>query len=429
MSAGTASSADALEELQQFLYLVPVAVVKLGSQGEVQMMTPQAVKLLQDLDLDCGLLDGPGIMEALSPGLASEWRAHADDLGEICPARHVALAIDRDQRHLVLRVVRTDPRCTMLTLEDVTETVQQQQEIARQRQRLGVVMEHIEGYCVVMLDLAGRIQEWNPSIGRMFGQSRSSLVGQSVDRLLEPVVADDRRALVFGDVAATVARQGVMRREAHLRGPKGESFWADVVVTPTVEGDGDIDGHVVVIRDVTEQHLAREKLLSDAMTDPLTGLANRRGLEHLVQAWLDNSGGLARASSWIMADVDHFKRVNDTYGHEVGDQVLKRMAQILQGAARADDVVARLGGEEFLVFLPGVALKDAMQAAERMRAGVAGATMQSQDGAFRITSSFGVAENPAGIAWPAVVARCDQALYAAKREGRNRVEPALAVEV
>ena len=422
MSSPELGLAEQIEEMMQFVYLMPVAIIKLGTDGEVQMLNPKAGLLLAELDLDPCSLSGPAIMDSLSPGLSTLWRAAAQTMGPVCPPLQLQRQARGAQRHLVLSLIRTDARCTMLSLEDVSATVEQQHEMARQQQRFGAVMEHIEGYCVVMLDAQGAMQEWNPSIGRMFGTAAAALVGQLVDHLLPPVTDSDRRAMVFEKVKVAIAQNGAYRHETAFRNHAGLLAWGDLVATPTVEANGSISGYVLVIRDVTETHDAQQRLLSEAMTDPLTGLLNRRGLAHRVQLWQDAHGGEAPGpASWIMADIDHFKHVNDTYGHDTGDVVLKSVAQLLKEATRDGDVIARLGGEEFLVLLRGADLPAALNAAERMRRKIEQTGMACGTTRFNITSSFGVVAHRTDLPWNSLVNAADVALYQAKTTGRNRV--------
>jgi diguanylate cyclase (GGDEF)-like protein len=177
----------------------------------------------------------------------------------------------------------------------------------------------------------------------------------------------------------------------------------------------------VVIRDVSEQHGTQERLRTEAMTDPLTGLLNRRGLESNVERLSRAPAGPGTVASWIMLDIDHFKRVNDTHGHDGGDAVLKHVAAMLTAFAREGDVVARLGGEEFVVMLPGAGLAAALAAAERLRARIEQSEPNAGGTPLRITSSFGVAAQRPGTPWGVAVQAADEALYRAKEGGRNRV--------
>lgn len=155
-------------------------------------------------------------------------------------------------------------------------------------------------------------------------------------------------------------------------------------------------------------------------TDPLTGALNRRGFDREfpeVRAGGDPSGPLSVA----MADVDHFKRINDGYGHAVGDEVLKAVGRILGEAVRSDDAVVRYGGEEFLLVLPGVEREGALKVAERARRTVEQAVLHPAYEDLRVTISFGVAQRRADEPRAELVERADAAMYRAKQQGRNRV--------
>ncbi|MBI5497288.1 MAG: sensor domain-containing diguanylate cyclase [Deltaproteobacteria bacterium] len=165
--------------------------------------------------------------------------------------------------------------------------------------------------------------------------------------------------------------------------------------------------------------LARLARLSQV--DPLTGALNRRGLDLVLPE------GLPRANdgepvSVIMVDLDDFKQVNDRYGHAVGDEALRRVALVLSGLLRVGDGVIRYGGEEFLLVLPGLEMARAIRVAERARAGVEAATLTVGASSIRLTVSIGVAAHRGGEKRDDVIRRADEAMYAAKRAGKNRVE-------
>ncbi len=166
----------------------------------------------------------------------------------------------------------------------------------------------------------------------------------------------------------------------------------------------------------------------DASTrDGLTGLCNRRHLDERIVAEVAFARRHDVPLSVAIADIDHFKRVNDTHGHPAGDAVLRAVARTMAGAVRVEDLVGRYGGEEFLVILRGVALESAMTAAGRLRAAIERAAIALPDGSpIHVTASFGVAslrccESP-DVA--SLVRRADARLYAAKNAGRNRVHGA-----
>ena len=168
--------------------------------------------------------------------------------------------------------------------------------------------------------------------------------------------------------------------------------------------------------------LLQRRLHDSAARDMLTGLLNRRGLQRHVDAALS----LARRSGTPLAlaviDVDHFKRINDKHGHTVGDAVLRRVAELLQRGTRPSDSVARLGGEEFVVLMPGDDGGHAMTAAQRLRASLSTDPVQVGPLAVPISVSVGVAQwSPGMDSWDELFAAADEAVYRAKRSGRNRV--------
>ncbi|WFE70324.1 GGDEF domain-containing protein [Halomonas sp. M1] len=167
------------------------------------------------------------------------------------------------------------------------------------------------------------------------------------------------------------------------------------------------------------------KVLHLSMFDALTQLGNRRYLLHHAEAFCRNSQRCDSPLSLIIIDIDHFKYVNDAFGHPAGDQVLERISEVLKREARAIDVVARLGGEEFCILMPDTSLDGAMQLAERLRQKICGLTHQQLNVATSITVSLGVTvacKND--MEFKKIYSRADKALYKAKTNGRNRVESA-----
>ena len=160
-----------------------------------------------------------------------------------------------------------------------------------------------------------------------------------------------------------------------------------------------------------------------ALLDPLTNIANRRGFEGSLVAELERSERHGHPCALVIVDLDDFKQVNDTRGHDVGDEVLVTVASRLQTLVRSPDTVARLGGEEFALLLPETDFPGALIVAERARAALEAESIpMTRDGdVLRVTASFGVACFPASPDRAALLREADEALYAAKRLGKNRV--------
>jgi two-component system, cell cycle response regulator len=158
-----------------------------------------------------------------------------------------------------------------------------------------------------------------------------------------------------------------------------------------------------------------------ATTDGLTGVFNHRHFQGLFDDYIARAERYGRKLSVILADIDHFKSINDTYGHPVGDVVLKKVARLMHGKARKTDVVARYGGEEFAILMEETDRAGALQMAERVREAVAGEEMRCEQGKFKCTLSLGIATYPDDGMQKAKITECaDQSLYEAKRSGRNR---------
>lgn len=157
-----------------------------------------------------------------------------------------------------------------------------------------------------------------------------------------------------------------------------------------------------------------------ATTDPLTGLLNRRGFFDAAGIVMGRNRKSVVPVSVLAFDLDHFKSINDRYGHAVGDAVLQLFARVVRETTRADDVIGRLGGEEFVAVLPG-ALNDAAAVGERVRSALAAASIVRNGQHIAATVSIGVASGPSSSAVNSLITRADEALYRAKSEGRNRV--------
>ncbi len=168
-----------------------------------------------------------------------------------------------------------------------------------------------------------------------------------------------------------------------------------------------------------------EQLSARAMTDELTGLLARRALHEQMPGFVDQARRAARGVALLMLDLDHFKHVNDTHGHLAGDAVLRHVAKVLLTQLRADALVSRYGGEEFIVVLTVAGLHDARIVAERLRQALAASACRAGAVRIAVTASIGIATLERGDTLQSAIERADQAMYRAKQEGRNRVEIAL----
>jgi diguanylate cyclase len=179
--------------------------------------------------------------------------------------------------------------------------------------------------------------------------------------------------------------------------------------------------------DAARRALQQQKDAADALarTDVLTGLANRRAFDETAEYEIQRAVRYGTPLTLVIADIDHFKAINDTHGHHTGDAVLIDFARVLTASVRGIDLVGRWGGEEFIILMPGTDRDEAPLAAERMRLAVAGAPTRIDGKTCGVTASFGVATlSPEAPTLEALLGCADAALYRAKENGRNRVESA-----
>jgi diguanylate cyclase (GGDEF)-like protein len=183
-------------------------------------------------------------------------------------------------------------------------------------------------------------------------------------------------------------------------------------------------GRIILLRDVTERVRLLEDVQQLAIRDALTEAYNRRHFFHLANQILEQSIRYQRPVAILVLDIDHFKRINDAFGHITGDRVLKRFTTLCKQVTRASDILARYGGEEFVIFLPETTRRNAYSVAERLRQKVASTPVLDGEESIYMTVSIGVASydplSPA-VSLDVLLGRADQSLYQAKQNGRNRV--------
>jgi diguanylate cyclase (GGDEF)-like protein len=333
--------------------------------------------------------------------------------------------IQRDESfHLDLRRTRGDVirmHCTPLPDGGRVLTYTEVTDIIRQADELRVVRDALENVQdgVLLLDaelntafMNRKVREfWEVSPGEAATRPPyASLVRRSRRALAPNLPKKDLASFAAKRVAEVKA--GDHLRE--LQTPDGRRLRAHC--TKMAGG-----GRMITYFDVTDLIRNAEQLERLATTDTLTGLYNRRHFLSALAAEWSRFQRYYRSLSVLMVDIDHFKSVNDRYGHAVGDAAIRRMAEACLRGKRKSDVVGRVGGEEFAIILPETSLSRARVVAERIRKGIAAETLKAGDGSFHITASIGIAEASVNMRGAdGLLAAADQALYQAKAQGRNR---------
>ncbi|MHC3994840.1 GGDEF domain-containing protein [Thiomicrolovo sp. ZZH C-3] len=299
------------------------------------------------------------------------------------------------------------------TIYDITDRKQYEQTLQEREALLSAVVEEsMDG--ISLVDDEGHYIMVNNAYTQLVGYTKEELSRMHVYDLLPQEQTPD----MFPKITET--RQA-SRREIQMRRKDGSVFLAEVSASPIIIGEA--ERMLGIVRDVTEYRRMERALEYSARHDALTGLYNRHVLEKQLQTEVGRAERYEHPLSLFMLDIDHFKKINDTYGHHVGDMALRKVAGVLKHTVRQTDFAARYGGEEFVIILPETTHEKAMELAERLRSEIAAEPyMTSAEGSFSLTVSLGVSSLSAHIDTDAkLLEAADAAMYVAKKTGRNRV--------
>ncbi len=276
------------------------------------------------------------------------------------------------------------------------------------------------------VDMERRISYWNRAAERISGYASAEVVDHyCYDNLLRHVDADGQELCHNGCPLAATLQDGQPREAlVYLHHKEGHRVPVSVRVSPVRHPDGQIAGAVEVFSDRSsfKDMLAElEQLKQAVFIDPLTSVGNRRYGEMQLQTRLYERGQFQTPFGVVFLDIDHFKRFNDTYGHDVGDTVLTMVARTLGNMLRRQDAITRWGGEEFMVIIANADLGVLTRLAERLRVGIERSYLSAGEARLAVTASLGATLAEPGDTPAALVARADRLMYASKTGGRNRV--------
>jgi diguanylate cyclase (GGDEF)-like protein/PAS domain S-box-containing protein len=293
---------------------------------------------------------------------------------------------------------------------------------------------------IVVTDPQGRISYFSLRHAELIGApDNSATIGSS---LFDLIHAEDRDA-ARTRVQMLLRGEVLPPRAYRLLKHDGGQFWGEVASAVIHDGIGGVEGLLTVIRDINERKFLEEalhrtnsslmsqiqetnrlqaQLREQAVRDPLTGLYNRRYLDATLDREISRANRNGHSLALAILDIDHFKKVNDTYGHQCGDDVLKSLGAMLRTSVRGGDIACRWGGEEFMLVLPHMSLDTARQRTDQWRTAFSSIAFALGEDQANITLSVGIAVFPDHGRDAATLIQCaDIALYTAKSEGRNRV--------
>ncbi|MFP5307558.1 MAG: GGDEF domain-containing protein [Gammaproteobacteria bacterium] len=283
------------------------------------------------------------------------------------------------------------------------------------------MVQSVSDYGIYLIDRSGLIQSWNRGAEQITGFAAGDVLGQRFDLLFpEQAVRDGvpRRTLEL------VRANRHSRDEQRRRLRNGGEFLALSSIDSVRAESGELQGYVEVFQDISEAKQREERLYQRATRDPLTGVANRGHFLEMAQLELDRARRFAEPLSIVLVDVDQFRKINDAYGHEVGDRVIVSLARAALANLRRIDLIGRLGSDEFAVLMPRANKEPAAEIAQRLRR-IFGEQRVPVGGGREIgyTATLGLAAlRPTTRDLAELLRNADSALVKAKREGRNRLE-------
>ncbi len=304
--------------------------------------------------------------------------------------------------------------------EKVNERDREKEVLRLSEERFRTMVENGNDIISIISD-TGTVRFISPSIESVLGFAPGEIVNKNVNELVHP---DEQQKVATALTDALAHPGGETLEQYEFRMKHKDGSYRDIeMVGCNLIGNPVIGGIVLNGRDITERKQLEGELKRRAHIDVLTGLNNRRYFFELAEQELARAKRHGAPLQALMLDVDHFKLVNDTYGHHAGDRVLQKLSEICVQTLREIDLLGRIGGEEFAILLPETKGEQALEVAERLRLAVAVATVPLEQGdSIHFTVSIGVARFVAtDTKIEDMFKRADTALYAAKNAGRNRV--------
>ncbi|TWA69125.1 PAS domain S-box-containing protein/diguanylate cyclase (GGDEF)-like protein [Azospirillum brasilense] len=308
---------------------------------------------------------------------------------------------------------------SFIDFDDDSDAVATSHELSLTRSKLGNMLDLLPAGLLIHQEMG--IVFANQEAARILGQSGDALVGRHFLDFVEESGIDNQRDAFLRCLRK---RELVRSQDGVMVSTDGERTCVQVSMSP-LPWDG-LPVIYVLINDVTALKESEERLRRLSITDPLTGVSNRRHFVEAAEQELARARRHGRPVTLLMLDLDHFKSINDTHGHAVGDEALRTFTAAGRALLRENDLLGRTGGEEFAILLPETDVAGARMVAERIRRRTAELAVPSGDQAVRFTVSIGVACCAAGTRdVDAMLSSADEALYRAKAAGRNRVVCAL----
>ncbi|MEW6067751.1 MAG: diguanylate cyclase [Nitrospirota bacterium] len=368
---------------------------------------------LHDEDKPCGFCTNDRLLVDGKAGMPLIWDYHNKKTGLWYQY------IDRAIKWPDGRLVR------MQVAVDITDRKKTEIAFRRSEKFLNMIFDSINDPFNI-IDCEYRIIKANNSYAQMRGKNPEQLIGRRCYEVLY-----NRKSICEGCLVKETFETGKPQTKEKLVkfNDSSHEIWLEIYSYPIFDEIGQVFNVIEYTRDITQRKKAEgerdaliDKLQHLYSIDDLTGLLNRRALIEEMEKEVHRAERYNSKLAMIICDIDYFKGINDTYGHDIGDEVLKGVSHLIKESMRNIDIIGRYGGDEFILILPQTSLDGAKEIAERVRLSVEKFEMPVEEDIVKTTLSIGVAEfNPAREDIEGLIKRADNALYMAKDKGRNRV--------
>lgn len=306
------------------------------------------------------------------------------------------------------------------SFRDITERKRLEQELKTTEERIRLMVDNMTDYGIFMLDVQGKITTWNNGAARIDGYAANEIIGQHFSRFYSPeCIADGKPEQILKIVSET----GRFEDEGWRLRKDGSRYWGNIVVTTLQDASGNLIGFTQIVRDLTERKRSEDMVQYMAHYDALTELPNRYLLQDRMQMAIEQANRIQRKVGVLMVDLDHFKRINDSLGHHVGDQLLVKVSKLLNNCVRRNDTVSRMGGDEFVIVLPQITGREEARKVAVNILGSLSEPMTIAEHEMQVSPSIGICLYPDdGKDADTLLKSADSAMYLAKAMGRGNYQ-------
>ena len=333
---------------------------------------------------------------------------------------------EQDYRHALrlggILVVVSAILAVSIALFVIRRTVRIERDLSNEKIRLETTLRGI-GDAVVSVDRHLRVDYMNPAAERLTGTVLAVAAGRPLGKVLD--ARDEFYENAIDEIVAALIADGTLpplSQDIRLHRRSGERYWIDLRLSPVADAQGEVRGAILSFHDDTAARQRAQQIEQQARTDALTDLFNRHAFEERVS---DAMALYAREGPHVLCaiDLDHFKPVNDTCGHAAGDELLRKLAQLFRSTVRRGDFVARIGGDEFAIFLANTSASTAQPIANEILDRLRQYRFNWEGKVFCVGASIGLVETPKDVVtdYAALLQAADAACYDAKSQGRDRV--------